>query len=121
MRNPEGHQSGSLRIVVGAWCLVLLAAGWEVIWALALTEAGGLARPGWAITGFAIVIASLIMLTLALRTLPLGSACTVWVGVGAVGVALTGIIAFGDKTTLARLLSLASIITGIAGLKLLGG
>lgn len=106
------------RVAVAAWCLVLLAAGLEIIWALTLTEADGLTRPGWAVAGIATAIASLIMLTLALRTLPLGSAYTVWVGIGAVGVALAGALVLDEPLTPLRAACLVLIVAGVIGLAL---
>lgn len=96
----------------------MLAAALEIMWALALTEADGLTRPGWAIAGIAIAIASLIMLTRALRTLPLGSAYTVWVGLGAVGVALAGVLILGEPLTPLRATCLALVVAGVVGLTL---
>ncbi|HLR96707.1 MAG TPA: multidrug efflux SMR transporter [Jiangellaceae bacterium] len=104
-----------------AWATLILAGLLEIVWSSALKKADGLRRPGWSIAGIALAILSLALLSLALRELPIGTAYAVWVGIGAVGVALTGIIAFDDKATPARLASLTAIITGIAGLKLLGG
>lgn len=110
------------RIVPGAaivaWGLVLLAAGLEVIWALVLTEAGGLDRPWWALGGIALAIISLVMLMLALPTLPLGSAYAVWVGTGAVGVVLAGVIILGEPLSFLRAGCLALIVAGVIGLTL---
>lgn len=106
------------RGAAAAWCLVLLAAGLEIIWALALTEADGLTRPGWAAAGMVIAIASLVMLTLALRTLPLGSAYTVWVGLGAVGVALAGVVLLDEPLTPLHAGFLGLIVAGVTGLTL---
>ncbi|MDG4795751.1 SMR family transporter [Micromonospora sp. WMMD1082] len=106
------------RVAMSAWCLVLFAAGLEIIWVLALNAADGLARPGWAVAGIAIAIASLVMLTRALRTLPLSSAYTVWVGTGAVGVALAGVFVLGEPLTPLRAACLALIVAGVIGLTL---
>lgn len=116
-RGRSGRSPASRQTVV-AWCLVLAAAGLEIVWALALTEADGLTRPGWAVAGFAVAIVSLTMLTLALRTLPLGSAYAVWVGLGAVGVALAGVLILGEELTLLRAGCLAMIVAGVIGLTL---
>lgn len=104
-----------------AWAILIVAGLLEIVWSSALKQADGLRRPGWSVVGIALAVLSLALLSLALRDLPVGTAYAVWVGIGSVGVALTGIIAFGDEATPARLASLAAIITGIAGLKLLGG
>ncbi|EHR58964.1 DMT family transporter [Saccharomonospora cyanea] len=104
-----------------AWALLILAGLLEIAWSYALKKAEGLREPGWGITGITLAILSLVLLSLALRELPVGTAYAVWVGIGAVGVALTGIIAFGDRATPPRLALLAAILAGIVGLNLLGG
>ncbi|WP_147917759.1 DMT family transporter [Ruania zhangjianzhongii] len=116
MRNTGSAGSAPPRIAATAWGLVLLAAGLEIIWALALAESDGLARPGWAITAFVLAIVSLVSLTLALRNLRLSSAYPVWVGLGAVGVALAGTLALGEPLTPARIACLALIVAGVIGL-----
>ncbi|HLR96706.1 MAG TPA: SMR family transporter [Jiangellaceae bacterium] len=118
MRTTGSRRPPTPRVTVAAWCLVLLAAGLEIIWALALTEADGLTHPGWAVAGIAIAIGSLIMLTVALRTLPLGSAYTVWVGLGAVGVALAGVLILSEPLTPLRATCLALVVAGVIGLTL---
>jgi quaternary ammonium compound-resistance protein SugE len=104
-----------------AWVILVAAGLLEIAWASALKKSGGLRRPGWSATGITLAMLSLLLLSLALRDLPVGTAYAVWVGIGAAGVALTGILAFGDRATPARLLSLTAIIAGVAGLKILGG
>lgn len=103
---------------VVAWCLVVVAAGLEIIWALALTRSEGLTRPGWAVVGMAVATVSLVMLSRALRTLPLGSAYTAWVGLGAVGVALAGAFSLDEPLTLGHAICLTLIVTGVVGLTL---
>lgn len=114
MTAPRG--APPIRSALGAWCLVLLAAGLEVVWALAIAAAGGLARPAWALAGFVVAIISLAMLTLALRTLPLGSAYAVWVGLGAVGVAIAGVALLGESVTPLQASCLALVVAGAIGL-----
>jgi quaternary ammonium compound-resistance protein SugE len=104
-----------------AWLLVAVAALLEVVWALALKEAAGFERPGFAALGIAVATASLLLLMLALRTLPVGTAYALWTGLGALGVALAGIVALGEGASLARLASLALIVAGVAGLRLAEG
>jgi quaternary ammonium compound-resistance protein SugE len=99
-----------------AW-LILLAAGlFEIGWAVGLKAANG--RP--LILGATVVamIVSIVLLYLAMRDLPLGTAYAVWTGIGAVGTVLVGILAFGESADALRLLCIALIVTGIAGLKL---
>lgn len=104
-----------------AWVLLVVAGLLEIAWSAALKKADGLRRPGWSVTGIALAVLSLGLLSVALRDLPVGTAYAIWVGIGAVGVALTGVLAFGDRATPVRLLSITAVIVGIAGLKLLDG
>ncbi|EMN5851081.1 TPA: quaternary ammonium compound efflux SMR transporter SugE, partial [Enterobacter hormaechei subsp. xiangfangensis] len=66
----------------------------------------------------AAMIVSIVMLSWAMRTLPVGTAYAVWTGIGAVGAAITGILLLGESASLARIASLALIVAGIIGLKL---
>jgi quaternary ammonium compound-resistance protein SugE len=104
-----------------AWLLIGTAALLEVVWAVALKESDGLTRLGPALLGAAAAVASLVLLTAALRSLPVGTAYAVWTGLGALGVALVGIVALGEATSMARLACLALIVTGVVGLRFAGG
>ncbi|WP_147917760.1 DMT family transporter [Ruania zhangjianzhongii] len=104
-----------------AWAFLVIAGLLEIAWSSALKNADGLRRPGWSVTGIALAVLSLALLSVALRDLPVGTAYAIWVGIGTVGVAVTGILAFGDRATPVRLLSIAAVVVGIGGLKLLGG
>ena len=64
------------------------------------------------------MIISIVLLAMAVKTLPIGTACAIWTGIGAVGAAAFGIVLFGDPATLPRLLCVALIVIGIVGLKL---
>lgn len=101
-----------------AWLLLLGAALLEVVWALALKSASGFARFWLSALALATAAASFAMLALALRTLPVGTAYAVWVGIGAAGVALAGILVLGEGASPARLLGLALILAGVVCLKL---
>ena len=98
-----------------AW-LILLAAGlFEIGWAVGLKAAHG--RPWiWAAT-VASMAASISLLYLAMRDLPLGTAYAVWTGIGAVGTVMVGIAMFGESADAARLVCIGLIVVGIAGLK----
>lgn len=104
-----------------AWATLVTAGLLEIVWSAALTKGDGMRRPAWSAIGMSLALLSLVLLSIALRDLPVGTAYAVWVGVGAIGVTLTGIIAFGDEATPTRLAGIAAVIIGIAGLKLLGG
>jgi quaternary ammonium compound-resistance protein SugE len=96
--------------------LVLLAAGlFEVGWAVGLKAAQGRM---WALTVTgAAMVASVALLYVAMRTLPLGTAYAAWTGIGAVGTVIAGILMFGESADPARLLCIALIVVGVAGLK----
>ncbi|WP_299451390.1 quaternary ammonium compound efflux SMR transporter SugE [uncultured Pigmentiphaga sp.] len=101
-----------------AWMLLIVAGLLEVGWAIGLKYTDGFTRL-WPSLGTAIaMIASVVLLGVAMRTLPVGTAYAIWVGVGAVGTAALGIVLFGEAATLARLASLGLIVAGIIGLKL---
>lgn len=101
-----------------AWAILVLAGLFEVGWAIGLKFTEGFTRlwpTVW--TGLAMII-SVFLLGIAVKTLPVGTAYSVWVGVGAVGTVLLGIVLFGEPASAARLFSIALIIAGIAGLRL---
>jgi quaternary ammonium compound-resistance protein SugE len=104
--------------VVMAW-LVLLAAGLlEIGWAIGLKYTEGFTRLLPSVLTLAAMVASIILLGLALKSLPIGTAYAVWTGIGAVGTAILGIALFGEPATAARLASIGLIVAGIVGLKL---
>jgi quaternary ammonium compound-resistance protein SugE len=100
------------------WFILVLAGLLEVVWAVGLKYTEGFTRlmPS-IITGVAMV-ASVLLLGLAMRTLPLGTAYAIWVGIGAAGTVIAGIFLFDEPTTLLRLGSVALIGLGVVGLKL---
>lgn len=102
-----------------AWLLVVGAGLLEVIWSSALKRAEGFQRPAWLVAGLMIAVASLGVLTLALRDLPVSLAYAVWVGIGSVGAAIAGIVLFSDRLSVGRALSIAAICAGAVGLTLL--
>jgi quaternary ammonium compound-resistance protein SugE len=85
-----------------AWVLLIVAGLLEIVWAVALKHADGLTRLWPSVLGLTAMIASAGLLTLTLRVLPVGTAYVAWVGIGAVGVALAGIFAFGEETSYTR-------------------
>jgi len=101
-----------------AW-LVLVAAGLlEIGWAIGLKYTEGFTRLVPSALTLAAMVASIILLGLALKSLPIGTAYAVWTGIGAVGTAILGIALFGEPATAARLASIGLIVAGIVGLKL---
>ncbi|MEW6293234.1 MAG: quaternary ammonium compound efflux SMR transporter SugE [Pseudomonadota bacterium] len=101
-----------------AWFLLFLAGLFEVGWAIGLKYTEGFTRPIPSVLTLAAMVASVVLLGMAMKSLPVGTAYAVWVGIGAVGTALLGIVLFAEPATAGRLISLALIVAGIVGLKL---
>lgn len=102
-----------------AWILLVIAGLLEIAWAVGLKYADGFTRPVPSLVTIAAMIASMALLGLAARTLPIGTAYAVWTGIGTVGAAVLGMMLFGESAAPARLLCLGLIVAGIVGLKLL--
>ena len=103
------------------WIYLIVAGALEVGFTTFLKYAEGFTRL-WPSLGFLVTATlSFVFLTLAIRTIPLGTAYAVWTGIGAVGTATLGIVLFGDPATMMRLFFLAVIIGGIVGLKFVSG
>jgi quaternary ammonium compound-resistance protein SugE len=101
-----------------AWVVLLVAGLFEVGWAACLKYAKGFTLP-WPSFGFAVfMFASVYLLGVALKSLPLGTAYTVWTGIGAVGTVVVGILLLGEPADWRRLACIALILVGIVGLKL---
>lgn len=100
------------------WLILVVAGLFEVGWAIGLKYSDGFTRlwPSVA-TGLCMVI-SVVLLGVAMKTLPIGTAYAVWVGIGAVGTAILGIVLMGDAANAGRIVSLALIVAGVIGLKL---
>ncbi len=102
---------------MGAWLLLVSAGLLETVWATALKHSDGLARLAPAAVAIVAAVASFALLAAALARLPVGTAYAVWVGIGAAGVAIAGVVAFGDDLTLARVAFVALIVAGVVGLR----
>ena len=98
-----------------AWITLLAAGLFEIGWAVGLKAANG--RPLILAATIVAMVASVALLYLAMRDLPLGTAYAVWTGIGAVGTVVVGIVAFGESADALRLLCIGLIVAGIAGLK----
>jgi quaternary ammonium compound-resistance protein SugE len=101
-----------------AWLILVLAGLFEVGWAIGLKYTDGFTRPmptAWTLAAMGL---SMVLLGVAVKTLPVGTAYAVWVGVGAVGTVILGIVLFDEPMTVARIASIALIVSGIVGLKL---
>lgn len=101
-----------------AWVILFVAGLCEVAWAIGLKYTEGFTRFWPTVGTVAAMIVSIWLLGIAMKTLPVGTAYSVWVGVGAVGTVVLGIVLFGEAANAARLISVALIVAGIVGLKL---
>jgi quaternary ammonium compound-resistance protein SugE len=101
-----------------AWVVLIVAGIFEIGWAVGLKYTDGFTRL-WPSVGTAVaLLSSMILLGLAVRTLPLGTAYAVWTGIGTVGTAILGIVLFNEPSTALRLTCIGLIVAGIVGLKL---
>ena len=100
------------------WIILVIAGLFEIAWAIGLKYTNGFTRL-WPTVGTLLAMAiSVGLLGIAMKSLPVGTAYAVWVGVGAVGTAIFGIVLLGEPANAGRLVSLALIVAGIVGLKL---
>ncbi len=102
-----------------AWVWLIAAGLLEIVWALGLKYTEGFTRLWPSAVTLAAMAASVYCLALAVRTIPIGTGYAVWTGIGAVGVALLGMLFFGESRELLRIGSILLIVAGIAGLKVL--
>ena len=101
-----------------AWAILILAGLFEIGWAIGLKYSEGLTKFWPTIWTILAMISSVFLLGVAMKELPLGTAYSVWVGVGAIGTVILGIVLFGEPANVNRLISVALIVAGIIGLKL---
>ncbi len=101
-----------------AWPLLILAGLFEVAWAIGLKYSDGFTRPFASVLTLTAMSISFWLLATAMKTLPVGTAYSVWVGIGAVGTVILGIFLFDEPASAIRLFSVGLIVTGIIGLKL---
>ena len=103
------------------WLYLLIAGVCEVAWAVGLKYTDGFRRLWPSVGTVAAMAVSFLFLSQALKTLPLGTAYTVWTGIGAVGTVVLGIVLFGESRDAVRLLCILLIVAGVGGLRLAGG
>ncbi|HEY8467882.1 MAG TPA: SMR family transporter [Solirubrobacterales bacterium] len=104
-----------------AWLVITIAGVLEAVWAIALKESDGFSKLVPTLIFLAAGGASIVLLALALRELPVGTGYAVWTGIGAVGAALAGVVVLGEAATAPRLAAIALIATGIVWLALQEG
>ena len=102
-----------------AWVYLVIAGLFEMGWAVGLKYTEGFTRIAPSILTVIAMVISVVLLGLALRDLPVGTGYAVWTGIGTVGTAILGMYLFGDPATAGRLASIALIVAGIVGLKVL--
>lgn len=103
-----------------AWLTLIIAGCLEVVWAFAMKQSDGFTRLWPTLVSFATLILSLGLLSLSMRTLPLGTAYTVWTGIGAVGAFAVGVIFLGEQATAMRLVAATLIMSGMVLMNLSG-
>ncbi len=101
-----------------SWLILFLAGLFEVGWAIGLKYSDGFTQVVPSIWTVISMIISVVLLGIAMKTLPVGTAYAVWVGIGTVGTIILGIYLFEESANLLKIISIALIITGIIGLKL---
>jgi quaternary ammonium compound-resistance protein SugE len=101
-----------------AWLLLFVAGIFEVVWAYTMKQSDGFTRLVPSIITFVALAMSLGLLSWSMRSLPLGTAYTVWTGIGAVGAFLVGIIALGESVSVMRVVAAALIVSGLLLMKL---
>ena len=104
-----------------AWVLLIVAGLLEVVWSVGLKYTQGFTRLGPSLVVGLAIATSMWLLALAARTLPIGTAYAVWVGIGALGAAVLGMVLFDEPVSAARLFFLGLLLVAIIGLKLTGG
>jgi quaternary ammonium compound-resistance protein SugE len=104
-----------------AWLLLAAAGLLEVAWAISMKYTAGFSRPLPSLVVLIVALASFALLGLAMKALPVGTAYAVWVGIGAAGAALLGIVLFNEPATLARIGCVRLIVAGVVGLRLVDG
>ena len=100
-----------------AWGYLLVAGLLEIVWAYSMKLSDGFSRPGYSAITIVAMILSFGLLALAMKSLPLGTAYTVWTGIGAVGAFILGVVSLGEAVTVARVGAAMLIIAGLVLMK----
>jgi quaternary ammonium compound-resistance protein SugE len=116
--NSDGDDPATDAEGVMAYVFLLIAALFEVAWAVGLKYAQGFTKLWPSLLTITAMVISMSFLALAVRTIPVGTGYAVWTGIGAVGTAILGIVLFGEPVTAARVVCLLLIVAGVIGLKL---
>lgn len=100
------------------WIYLTIAGLFEIVWAFAMKQSEGFTRPGPTIVTIAAMIASFALLSLAMKSLPLGTAYTIWTGIGAVGAFVVGIAVLGEAASAMRIVAALLIVSGLVLMKI---
>jgi quaternary ammonium compound-resistance protein SugE len=103
------------------WLILLIAGLLEIVWSVSMKASAGFTRWHFTVLTIAAAWASFILLGLALKSLPVGTAYAVWTGIGAIGAAVLGILFFNEPVNAARIGCIALIVGGIVGLRVTAG
>ena len=101
-----------------AWLYVVIAGVFETVWAIGMKYSDGFSRLWPSVLTIVAMLISFVLLSYAMKTLPVGTTYAVWTGIGAAGTALMGMLLFGESREAARILCIGLIIAGILGLRL---
>ena len=101
-----------------AWAILITAGVFETVWAYYMKLSDGFSRPGATVVTFAAMAVSIGLLGMAMKSLPLGTAYSVWTGIGAVGAFVVGIVVLGEAVTAMRVLAAVLIVSGLVLMKL---
>ena len=100
-----------------AWIVLVVSGLLETVWAIALDRSAGFSRVVPTVVFAVALVLSMAGLGYALRSIPVGTGYAVWVGIGAVGTALVGMLALGESASLPRIICLLLVVSGVVGLK----
>ena len=100
------------------WVYLTIAGLFEIVWAFSMKQSEGFTRPGPTVITIAAMIASFALLSLSMRSLPPGTAYTIWTGIGAVGAFLVGIAILGEQANAMRIVAALLIVSGLVLMKL---
>lgn len=101
-----------------AWIYLTIAGIFEIIWAFSMKQSEGFTRPGATVVTIAAMIISFALLSLSMKSLPLGTAYSIWTGIGAVGAFLVGIFVLGEQASAMRIGAAVLIVSGLVLMKL---
>jgi quaternary ammonium compound-resistance protein SugE len=116
-RNPVRDDPALILRAVMVWIILVAAGLLEIVWALALKASDGFTRPIPSVIAVVGMIASVVLLALAMRSLPVGTAYVVWTGIGAVGAFIAGVVYFGEDLGAMRVIAAGLIVSGLVLMK----